>query len=172
MAGLLVVFMLLALLLLVPNLGGFFYVSLVFFSIVFLAFELVIDAGGKSFLRAAFVGVFLMVFDFAVESAGGVAGLWVTRGSVFQAGYVPVEIMLVCLLGGTAWALYLPKNFNLKYGVFDVLFFSSFGVFGESLMRGANLMSYSGGWTVAHAFLGYAFTWMMLHVLRYKVLEV
>jgi hypothetical protein len=170
--GLILLFVLLAFLFYFFDLGGLIYVVLVFCSAAFLAFELFFDASGKSVRRAALAGVFLLVFDFAVESAGGVTGLWATYGSVFPVGFVPVEIMFVCFLGGTAWALYLPKAFNPGFSVFDVLFFSFFGSLGESLLIRNGVMAYSGGWTAFHAFLGYAFTWMILHVLRYKVLEV
>ena len=170
--GLLLLFLLLAFVFYFFDVGRLIYVALVFCSAGFLVFELFFDASGKSVRRAALAGLFLLAFDFAVESAGGILGFWASHGSVFMAGFVPVEIMIVCLLGGTAWALYLPKAFNLGFSVFDVLFFSFFGSFGESLLVRSGVMSYSSGWTVLHAFLGYAFTWMILHLLRYKVLEV
>jgi ABC-type polysaccharide transport system permease subunit len=71
-----------------------------------------------------------------------------------------------------AWALYLPKKFRLSYSLFDILFFSFFGALGEALLIKNGLMVYTGGWTTTHAFFGYFVTWVILHTIRYKVLEV
>jgi hypothetical protein len=152
--------------------GRLIYPVLVFCSAIWLFLELKCGASGRNVKNALLLGVFLMAFDFAVENTGGFLGLWTTHGSVFPVYYVPVEIMAVCILGGMAWALYLPRKFELGYGVVDVLFFSFFGMAGEALLARNGLMAYTGGWTSVHAFFGYLVTWVLLHFVRYRILEV
>jgi hypothetical protein len=170
--GILVLFTALAITFLVLPLGSAIYAVLLVCAVVWLVEELKFDSAGKSLRNAFFIGVFLMAFDFAVENLGGFLGYWRTYESVFPLYFVPLEIMLVCIFGGMAWALYLPKKFNAAYSVFDILFFSFFGTAGESLLIRNGLMHYSGGWTSVHAFFGYVVTWIILHFIRYGVLEV
>ena len=170
--SLLLLFTLLAAIVLIFPLGNVIYVILIACAVSWLAVELKFDVAGKSIRNAFFIGVFLMAFDFAVENIGGFLGYWKTYGSAFPIYFVPLEIMLVCVLGGTAWALYLPEKFNIVYSIFDILFFSFFGAAGESLLIQNGLMHYYGGWTSVHAFFGYAVTWIILHFIRYRVLKV
>lgn len=121
---------------------------------------------------AIYVGLFLMVFDFIVENAGGFLGLWKTYGSILPIYFVPVEIMMLCLVGGTAWALYLPKKFNWNYSILDIVFFSLFGAIGEAVLMHNSLIAYTGGWTSVHAFFGYLVTWIILNFMRYRVFKV
>jgi len=170
--GILVLFTALAITFIVLPLGNVIYAVLLVCAASWLAAELKFDASGKNMRNALLIGVFLMAFDFAVENLGGFLGYWRTYESVLPIYFVPLEIMVVCVLGGMAWALYLPKKFSAVYSAFDILLFSFFGAAGESLIIHSGLMHYSGGWTSVHAFFGYAVTWILLHFIRYRVLEV
>lgn len=170
--GLLVLFVALAALFLYAQPGRLVYAVLVSCSGGWLLFELKYDGSGRKIKNAFLVGVFLMAFDFAVENTGGFLGYWTTHQSVFLVYYVPVEIMLVCTLGGIAWALYLPRVFDWKYSMLDIVFFAFFGAVGEALLIRNGLMVYTCGWTSVHAFFGYFVTWVVLHFVRYKILEV
>lgn len=124
----------------------------------------------KKALNAAFeIGLFLMLFDFVVQNLGALLDLWQVVDTALHVIYVPIEIMALTLIGGTAWALAQPKNFNRINSALDVLLFSVFGAAGEFLLIKNNVMFYSGGWTSLHAFLGYFITWSILHYLRYNV---
>jgi len=117
---------------------------------------------------AAFIGLFLMLFDFAVQNAGGALGLWQVTQTALRVIYVPIEIMLLTLVGGTAWALAQPKRFGLVDSALDIALFSVFGMVGEFLLIRNGVMLYSGPWTSALAFAGYFATWCILTWLRYR----
>ncbi|MFH1125837.1 MAG: hypothetical protein V1703_01815 [Candidatus Altiarchaeota archaeon] len=170
--GLLLLFVILAFCFLYFQPGRLIYFILLLCSIGWLAVELRCESPGKNLKNAFLIGMFLMVFDFAVENSGGFMGYWKTYQSVFPIYFVPLEIMFICVIGGMAWALYLPEKFSLGYSLFDIVFFSAFGAFGEALLIGNGLMMYTGGWTSVHAFFGYLVTWVILHFVRYKVLKV
>lgn len=122
---------------------------------------------GKGVWRAAGIGLFLMLFDFAVENLGKIAGLWESFNSAFLVLAVPIEVMLLALIGGTAWALYQPKEFSGLYSLTDILVFAAYGTLGEFILGEKGLMIYMGGWTSFHAFVGYVVTWAMLHAIVY-----
>jgi hypothetical protein len=127
----------------------------------------------KTLLNAAFeIGLFLMIFDFAVENIGAILGLWEVTQSLFKVIYVPIEIMALTLIGGCAWAMAQPKAFNKINSALDILLFSVFGALGEFLLIKNGIMFYSGGWTSIHAFLGYFITWNILHYLRYNIVPL
>jgi len=127
----------------------------------------------QTVLNAAFeIGLFLMLFDFIVENVGAFFGLWQVGTSALFVSFVPIEIMALCLIGGTAWALAQPKKFGKMDTALDIALFSMFGTLGEFLLIKNGIMSYSGGWTSLHAFLGYFITWCLLHYLRYRVVPV
>lgn len=172
LSGLAAVFVALAALFFYLQPGRLIYLLLVLCSFGWLLFELKHHAQGRNVMNAFLTGLSLMVFDFAVENTGGFLGYWTTYGSILPVYYVPVEIMLVCVAGGMAWALYLPREFNRGYSLLDVLLFSFFGALGEALLIRNGLMAYTGGWTSVHAFFGYLVTWVLLHFIRYRVLEV
>jgi hypothetical protein len=170
--GLLALFLLLAIAFYQLSLGGLIYFILLGCAIIWLILELKYDSKGKNLKNALLIGLFLMIFDFIVENSGGAAGLWTTHQSIFPIEFVPLEIMFICTIGGMAWALYLPKEQSLVYSLFDIIFFSFFGALGEALLIKSGLMNYTGGWTSIHAFFGYILTWVILHLMRYKVLKV
>ena len=120
--------------------------------------------------KAVYIGLFLMLFDFAVENSGKTLGYWMSFQSSHFFLAVPVEVMLICVMGGAAWALYLPRKFNLAHSVLDIFTFALFGSLGEYLLGRNGLLIYSGGWTSLHAFAGYGATWIILHYIRYNVL--
>ena len=76
------------------------------------------------------VGAFLLIFDFIFENSGWLAGLWYTT-SEFHVGVVPLQVMGIALFGGAAWALYLPRKFNLWHSLLDCLIFAAFGALGD-----------------------------------------
>jgi len=121
--------------------------------------------------KMALVGAFLMLFDFAFENAGSVLGYWFSSKSAFFIAYVPVEIIFLTFVGGIAWALYLPRKFDLKFSIADIALFAIFGALGEWVLMQNGLMTYYNGWTSAHAFVSYAATWVLLHAFRYKLVK-
>ncbi len=125
------------------------------------------DREGKEVRRAAEIGLFLMLFDFAVENLGKIAGLWESHNSAFFVLAVPIEVMLLAFIGGTAWALYQPKEFSGLYTLADISIFAAYGTLGEFILRNKGLMIYMGGWVSFYTFLGYALTWAMLHAIVY-----
>jgi len=114
------------------------------------------------------VGAFLLIFDFIFENSGWLAGLWYTT-SEFHVGVVPLQVMGIALFGGAAWALYLPRTFNLWHSLTDCILFATFGALGERLLIGQVLFVYQQWWTSYDAFGAYFLTWVILHVVRYRV---
>lgn len=157
--------------LLTPNGGMALYWILVFSAVGWLLYEW--NKNKKFDLkRAFFLGAFLMFFDWFVETYGLFLGQWKTAGSLFAVGpVVPIEIMLLCLIGGAAWAIHFPKKLSWTYVAGDTLIFAAFGMIGEYLMQLNGLMTYMNGWTSAHAFIGYAITWLIMSLAWYKVIK-
>jgi hypothetical protein len=123
-------------------------------------------------VRAFALGIFLMLFDWFVETYGLFLGQWQTANSLFFVGYaVPIEIMLLCLIGGAAWAMHFPKRLSWVYIAGDTLIFAFFGTLGEYLMQFNGLMIYMDGWTSGHAFIGYAITWVIMSLAWYRVIK-
>lgn len=121
--------------------------------------------------KAFLIGLFLMLFDFLVENSGKVLGLWEGYQSLQFILFVPIEVVILCFFGGTAWSLYLPKKFNIDYTVYDIVIFSTFGALGEFILIKNGILAYMNCWTSLHAAIGYAITWIILHLLNYKILK-
>lgn len=155
---------------LLPNFS--FWSILLLLAIIWFLIELKINwKRKKEIKKALIIGLFLMVFDFIFENSGFYLGLWQSSYSLFFVLTVPIEIMGVTLLGGTAWALHLPRKFNRMYSVLDILVFSIFGTLGEFILLNNGVMTYLDGWTSVYAFFSYMLTWIILHTLKYKVLK-
>jgi hypothetical protein len=147
------------------------YLLLAILAAGWLAFEIAFRKPTHGSLASALaIGAFLMSFDFAFENLGWVLGLWSTSGSILAVGVVPVEIMALAFLGGTAWALYLPKRFHFQVSAMDVVVFACFGALGERIFQNIGLMAYYSWWNTGFALLSYAAVWVMLHFIRYVVL--
>lgn len=116
------------------------------------------------------IGLFLMVFDFVFENIGWLAGLWQTK-SMLAIGVVPIEVMGIALFGGAAWALYLPRKFNLWHSLADCTLFGFFGALGERLLIMQGLFVYKLWWTSVLAFAAYFLTWVLLHFVRYRTIK-
>ena len=163
-------FSLLALVFWFFKLEYFIWPILIFSSIIWFLYEY--STGGKSILKQAiFLGIFLMAFDFIVENAGGFLGFWSVDVSLFYVGYVPVEVMLLILVGGTAWAMAQPKKIYTVNVAADVLLFTLFGALGEFVLIRNGMMKYSNGWISLYALLGYFVTWLMLHFVWQKFIR-
>lgn len=148
-------------------------------AVVWFAVELYVEKpAGTRLKKALAVAIFLVLFDFAFENSGTVFNLWYSSNSLVpvcmpvESTYpacVPIEVMMVILFGGAAWGLYVPQEFKLTYSVLDVLLIASFGAIGEYILIQFGLMHYLQWWTSVHAFLSYAGTWIILHLVRYRI---
>ncbi len=121
--------------------------------------------------KAITLGLFLMVYDFLFENSGTVFDLWRSSDSIFFVWTVPVEVMVLCLFGGAAWYLYIPREFNRTYSVLDIALISTFGALGEYILIQNGLMHYYLWWTSLHALASYTFTWIILHFVRYSIIR-
>jgi len=124
--------------------------------------------------KALAIGLFLMIFDFVFENLGVLdtfLGQWRSFHSLFFVLAVPVEIIFITLLGGAAWALYLPRKFNIFYSLGDTLLFSTYGMVGEYILNSHGIMQYRSGW-IPNEFIGYMITWIILHILAYKIVKI
>jgi len=143
------------------------------------AVELYVEKpAGTRLKKALSVAIFLVLFDFAFENSGTVFNLWYSSNSLVpvcmpvESTYpacVPIEVMMVILFGGAAWALYVPQDFKLTYSVLDIILIATFGALGEYILIPFGLMHYLQWWTSVHAFLSYAGTWIILHLVRYRI---
>ncbi|MBI4021467.1 MAG: hypothetical protein HY369_04430 [Candidatus Aenigmarchaeota archaeon] len=153
---------------LTPTAGLLTYGTLVVLAAVWLLYELA-QPKKRPLVRDAFLlGLFLMVFDFVVENLGFFAGLWTSPQSLVSVISVPIEIMVLTLVGGTAWALHLPLKLDTSYLAIESLIFGAFGALGEYLLILNGMMIYTNGWTSFHAFVGYVVTWIILFGVWYK----
>jgi len=152
-----------------------FWLILLVFSTAWFLIEVKLNWNNKTRIKKALlIGLFLMIFDFVFENLGILdtfLGHWQSFHSLFFVLYVPIEIIFITLLGGAAWALYLPRKFNIFYSIGDVLLFSTYGMVGEYILNSSGIMYYRGGW-IPNEFIGYMVTWIILHVLAYKVVKV
>lgn len=153
---------------LAPSGGLLTYAALVTLALIWLVYEASKTKKNKLLKHAFLLGLFLMVFDFVVENAGFFAGLWTSPQSMFSVISVPIEIMLLTFIGGSAWALHLPTKPDRTYVTFEVLIFGFFGALGEYLLILNGMMVYTNGWTSLHAFFGYVVTWIILFGVWYK----
>jgi len=135
----------------------------------------------RNLKAALFIGAFLMVFDFIFENVGTlVFGYWGTRGSSLFVLAVPIEVMLTCFFGGTAWALYVlsahnsfvtnhqsisSKSLRFYLILLDLIFFGAGGAAAEWCLIQRDVMYYARGWTTPHAFVAYFAVWTMMHIL-------
>jgi len=150
----------------------FFYSTLVLCAVGWFAIEYAVwKAEIERIKKALFVGLLLMLFDFVFENAGWLLGLWATHESIFAIGVVPIEIMLVCVFGGAAWALYLPRKFDRLHSAMDIIVIAVYGALGEHLLRLAGLMSYYGWWNIGCAMISYALTFALFNWVRYQIMK-
>ena len=153
-----------------PSVGPYMYLILVFSACCWFVYEY--RKNRKIVGKALLLGLFLMIFDFLVQNAGSVLGLWKTFGSVLFVLSVPVEIMVLCVVGGAAWAMHVPERFDKIYVLGDSIIFGLYGAVGEMLLIKNGLMEYMGWWNFSCAFFGYFVAWWILSFVWYKVLRI
>jgi len=157
--------------LIAPDGGLLTYETLIFLAFLWLVYEVKQPAKSKILNKAILLGLFLMVFDFIIENGGYFAGLWTSPMTIFPIITVPIEIIVLAIIGGTAWALHLPEKFDKTYAAVEVIVFGFFGALGEYLLELNGMMVYTGGWTSIHAFFGYVITWIILFWVWYGVIK-
>ena len=124
----------------------------------------------KILKKALTLGIFLMLFDFIVENIGAYLNLWTAvQTTIFHVIAVPIEVMLVCIIGGAAWAMAQPKKPMLSNEFLDIIFFAFFGALGEYTLIQNNAMQYFTFWNSILAFTGYIITWAILHLAWHKI---
>lgn len=143
-----------------PNAGYLIYVTLVFGAIIWFYYE--VTYRKRKIYPAILMGIFLMSFDWFFENLGAVFGLWTTHMSYLPVWHVPIEIMMLTLIGGTAWAMHLPKKIKKDFIIVESFIFAFFGSLGEYLLIQNFVMKYYGGWTSILAFISYFFSWLLL----------
>jgi hypothetical protein len=151
-----------------PRLPYMIYATLVASAVAWFTYEF---GANKITKHAIWLGIFLLAFDFVIENAGAIAGLWATSGGAIMLGAVPIEIIVLTSVGGTAWAAHLPKKLTKDFVAAEILLFGAFGALGEQILIRNGLMTYTGGWTAMHAFVAYAMTWSILFCLWIKVIR-
>lgn len=119
--------------------------------------------------HAALLGLFLVLFDFAFENAGAMAGLWYSQGGWAYLGAVPVQVFFIALLAGGAFHLVLPARKDMLYIAATSLLIAAVGTGIESLLLDHGLLTYAGGWTSTHALLAYWATFMLMHLVNLKL---
>ena len=122
----------------------------------------------KTKVKAALVvGVLLSVFDFILESVGSITGYWWTEQGIHYIGYVTLEIMIITLLGGMMWSMFLPIKRNSTFSIPFILISILYGVFLESKLVDLELFFYGGGWTSFHALAVYTMIIFLMHETLY-----
>ncbi len=117
----------------------------------------------------AALGLFLALFDFVVETAGGLLGFWSSSGSVLALGFVPIEVFFIAFAAGVAYRIVFSPTFSLAFGVASSLLIAVVGVGIESVLLGEGLLHYANGWTSWHALVAYFATFLVMHVINSRV---
>ena len=156
---------------LTPNAGLITYATLITLALLWLIYEIVKKKEKPIIKQALLLGLFLMVFDFIVENIGFFAGFWTSPQSIFPVISVPIEIMILTLIGGSAWSMHLPLKPSKLFMAFEVLIFAFFGALGEYLFILNNMMIYKDGWMSIHAFISYLVTWIILFAVWYRIIR-
>ena len=125
----------------------------------------------KLLIPSFVVGIFLMVFDFIIENLGFVYGFWESMNSHLFVLYVPIEVMLTCVFGAAAWAIFSYANHKNKFFIIlNTIIWSIGGTAGEWFLNLIGFMSYGNGWlSLPHAFISYIITFLILHSILYKI---
>ncbi len=105
--------------------------------------------------RVLKLGLFLALFDFFFENAGALASFWVSRNSVLFIGASPVEIFVVALFAGGAYALIFLPKFEWRAAGLVALPIAVAGTAIEALMIWQGSLEYSLGWTFLLALPAY-----------------
>ena len=101
------------------------------------------------------MALFLALFDFAFENVGAWQGYWYSTGSAFPILAVPIEVFIIALCAGSAYALIFPRRFDWQLGIASSLVIAAAGTAIEAVLIGAGNLHYAGGWTSYHAFASY-----------------
>lgn len=126
----------------------------------------------KTVVKYFLIGAFLLVFDFIIETTGGILGLWVSTGSLLLIGYVPIEVMVMCLFGGTGWAIQFDNRVRYKdHYLFFLIVSGICGAFGEQILIECGVMSYGNWWNLYCALVAYILTSLLLMLLIKKCLR-
>jgi hypothetical protein len=118
------------------------------------------------------LGVFLLIFDFFVETVGGFLNFWVSRESIFPFGFVPLEVMVMAVFGGTAWVTQVRKLKGISQYLYFILFWTTGGAFGEQILLFNGMMEYRTGWNLYLAWIAYLITWIILIAMTKLVEEL
>ena len=152
-----------------PNLtpDGFWTILLVM-AVGWLAYELWSNKPGLKSLAFPFlVGISLLVMDLIINYVGLLWNLYTITPTSFTILADPLQLPLIALVGGMAYALHLPKRFDFVYTSTDVLLIGFFGTITERMLNINGIMDYiSVNWV--NAFLTYAFVWLVLHMVYYS----
>jgi hypothetical protein len=115
------------------------------------------------------LGLFLALFDFVVETAGALAGLWVSSSSTMMLGFVPIEVLGIAICAGSAYAMLFPKKCDCALTITGSFLIAAVGVCIEGMLMGFNVLNYLGPWTAFHALLAYWATFWMLNWVNSKL---
>ncbi|VVB67680.1 Uncharacterised protein [Candidatus Norongarragalina meridionalis] len=110
-------------------------------------------------LKMAF---FLALFDFAFENIGAIQGYWYSTGSAFPLLAVPIEVFIIALAAGSAYALIFPSKFEWHFAIASSLVIAAVGTFIEAMLIGAGNLHYANGWTSYQAFASYFVVFLMM----------
>lgn len=139
--------------------------------IAFFALEIKLNYAGKiteRIRKAACIGLLVLALAFVSGLAAGALNLWKTSGSMLEIAGMPAEVLLLAFFGGTAWALYVPKEKENAFILFDTALFSVFSTLFGYLLAYNGLVSF-GAWNYALDFAASAALWLALHFARYWV---
>lgn len=115
------------------------------------------------------LGLFLALFDFAFETWGALAGLWLTTKSMVPLGAVPIEVFGIALMAGATYNLLFPKKFSWELGLASSLLIACAGTIIEAALISMGHLTYYGWWTSAHAVAGYFGTFFIMYALNSQV---
>lgn len=137
---------------------------------VWLAFGVITKRKKVLLHNAILIGAFLLVIAFTVHNAGAFGGMWINVISSFFLLAAPWEFLLLAFLGGTAWALTLPKDWNRNIVLLEAGIFGVLGALGESIFLEKGLLEYL-NWSSIHAFFTYAVIFLFLEVGWYHLVN-
>ena len=123
---------------------------------------------GKKFSPAWKVGLFLALYDFAFETAGGYLGFWTSQKSVFPLGFVPLEVFFIALMAGMAYNWVIPAKLEPGKLIAVLLAISVAGALIEALLVATGFLVYS-NWNSLLAVPAYAVSFGFVHMVDERV---
>ncbi|MEA1944582.1 MAG: hypothetical protein U9N07_04505 [Euryarchaeota archaeon] len=117
----------------------------------------------KNISEALKLGLFLAVFDFFFQNAGGYYGVWFTKKSILFLGFVPIEVFFIATLAGMTYYILFPRRWNTGIALSTSYLIAVVGAMIEAGLVAVDYLEYGGWWNSYWAVVAYFLTFLMMY---------